>query len=81
MVSFINMFACVGLFGEQTLTIELSWGCIFRWLLFTIGLALESGLPLTWSKQMLRLQLLSKKFERECPMVRFILRLLGKHTL
>ena len=35
-------------------------------------LALESGPPLIWSKHMLILQLLSKNFERECPMVRFI---------
>ena len=29
MVSFIKIFACVGLFGEQARIIELSWGCVF----------------------------------------------------
>ena len=81
-----RIFACVGLFGEQTLIIELSWGFVFWLVVIAIGLALESGPPLTWSKNMLRLQLLSKNFERECPMVRLIkliacFRLLGDHTL
>ena len=40
-------------------------------LLFSIGLVLESGPPLIW-QNLLRLQLVSKNFERECPMLSFI---------
>ena len=72
------------MFGTQTLMIELSWGCglvaIYYWT------CIGKWTPFDLEQHMLRLQLLSKNFGRECPMVRFIkqiacFRLLGEHTL
>ena len=88
MVSFINKCLCwvVWRTNPNNSRTFLGMCCLVGCYLVTIGLALESGLPLTWSKNMLRLQLLSKNFERECPLVRFIkliasFWLLGEHTL
>ena len=74
MVSFIKKCLCwvVWRTNPNNSRTFLGMCCLVGCYLVTIGLALESGLPLTWSKNMLRLQLLSKNFERECPMVSFI---------